>query len=77
MSTCGHSRLVLLPAEKGKLRCRHCHLTIRADELDGGHCPECFEADRTKRYEFEEIIAERPGASRYRCEECGVIIESR
>jgi hypothetical protein len=29
-----------------------------------------------KRYDFEEVNAEKSGPVKYRCEECGVIIES-
>jgi len=70
--------LVLLPDEKNKLRCRHCHLVIAPDELQGGYCPECYEAHGKKQYDFEEIEAGENGENektRYRCEDCGVIIE--
>jgi hypothetical protein len=30
-------------------------LTISADELGASYCPECFEVNGTKRYNFEEI----------------------
>ncbi len=76
MTSCKHSQLVLLPEKKGRLRCRHCHLTLGADELQFRYCPECFEGNGTKRYDFEEIAAVATGVVRYRCEACGVIIES-
>ena len=76
MTSCSHSNLVLLPAAKNKLRCRHCHLMIKADELGKGFCPECFETRSEKLYDFEEIAETETGAVRYRCEDCGVIIES-
>jgi hypothetical protein len=76
MTSCNHDKLVLLPGEKGRLRCRHCHLTIRADELGDSYCPECFEAEGMKRYEFEEVAAVESCISQYRCEECGAIIAS-
>ena len=75
MTTCRHMNLVLLPVEKNKLRCRHCHLVITPEELQGGYCPECYEAYGQKRYDFEEIEAENE-KTRYRCEDCGVIIEA-
>ncbi len=75
MDSCSHSTLELLPKEKDRLRCRHCHLTINVDELDDGYCPECFEISGKKRVEFEEIMAAENQGARYRCEECGVIIE--
>lgn len=76
MTSCKHSILALLPEKKKLLRCRRCHLRISADELGKGHCPECFEMSGEKEYDFEEITAEETGKARYRCEECGVIIES-
>ena len=76
MTSCNHSKLVLLPEKKNLLRCRHCHLQIKADELGGNHCPECFEADGNKRYDFEEVAVKETGTDRYRCEKCGAIIES-
>jgi hypothetical protein len=52
-------------------------LTINADDLTSRYCPECFETSRTKRYDFEEIVTVATGIVRYRCEECGIIIETR
>jgi hypothetical protein len=52
-------------------------LTINADDLPYRYCPECFEATNTKRYDFEDVVAVDTGIVRYRCEGCGVIIESR
>lgn len=75
MSTCKHGTLALLPEKKNLLRCRRCHLTIRDEELGEGHCPECFETGRGRQYDFEEIADADKGKSRYRCEECGIIIE--
>jgi hypothetical protein len=51
-------------------------LTIAGDELGEGYCPECFENSGTERYEFEELTSAGSGLVRYRCEECGAIIES-
>lgn len=76
MTLCNHSILVLLPEKKNILRCQHCHLAIKADELRGGYCPECFEIHGKKRYDFEEMTEVETVRARYRCEECGVIIES-
>ena len=76
MTSCKHSNLVLLPGKKNMVRCKHCHLTIRPDELGSSYCPECFEINGKKQYDFEEIAAEETGTARYRCEECGLIIES-
>jgi predicted RNA-binding Zn-ribbon protein involved in translation (DUF1610 family) len=77
MDVCAHRQLVLLPAKRDKLRCRHCHLTINADDLTSRYCPECFEAHNTKRADFETIVAEDTDIVRYRCEDCGVLIETR
>jgi hypothetical protein len=76
MTSCNHRQLVLLPAQLNRVRCRYCHLTINAADLPSGYCPECFETTRTKRYDFEELQTIDSGIVRYRCEECGVIIES-
>ena len=77
MASCQHRQLVLLSDKHTRVRCRHCHLTIKADDLTYRYCPECFEANNTKRYDFEEIVTAASGSVRYRCEECGVLIESK
>ena len=74
--SCNHSNLELLPERKKTLRCRHCHLTMAAEEIGDAYCPECFEASGNKRYDFEEIATPGTNIARYRCEECGAIIES-
>jgi hypothetical protein len=76
MTSCTHNTLVLLPEMKSRLQCRRCHLTITSAELGDSFCPECYEMHSEKRYDFDEMVAEEPGRARYRCEECGVIIES-
>ncbi|MBN2688778.1 MAG: hypothetical protein JXR85_11485 [Deltaproteobacteria bacterium] len=76
MTSCRHLTLVLLPEQKNMLRCRHCHLTINADELNNRYCPECFEEHGRKCYDFEEVEATGTKRIRYRCEQCGVIIET-
>ena len=73
MSVCDHRNLVLLTDMAQRLRCRHCHLTLRADELENGYCPECFEIDGTRRTDFETL--QPTAATRYQCEACGVIID--
>ncbi len=73
MTLCKHSHLVLLPEAPRRLRCRRCHLTIKAEELDQKYCPECFESSG-KRYEDFEIVESEAG-TRYRCEECHAVIE--
>jgi hypothetical protein len=77
MTSCTHTTLELLPQPKKRLRCRHCHLTIAQDDLKEGYCPECFDSCGVKQYEFEEMAAERNEVVQYRCEDCGVIIQSR
>ena len=74
MTLCKHHSLVLLPDRGSRLRCRHCHLTIKTEELEEDYCPECFEALGAKNYDFEEIMEEDTGVVRYSCEECGAII---
>ena len=66
---------MLLPKAKGRVRCLHCHLTLLADELGEGYCPECFETKGMKRFDFETVDTPGEGKTRYRCEECNIIIE--
>nr|CBX27545.1 unknown protein [uncultured Desulfobacterium sp.] len=75
MDNCKHKHLVLLPQQSSRLRCVHCHLTIKADELEDGYCPECFEAKKQKYYDFEEVKSSHNAATIYRCESCGIMIE--
>jgi len=77
MKACNHTTLELLPVRKQTLRCRHCHLTLSATDLQDGFCPECFDVSGTKRYDFDEVNMEQEPVARYRCEKCGVIVESR
>lgn len=74
MTHCKHHNLVLLPEKGGRLRCGHCHLTIKAEELGADYCPECYETQGVKYFDFEEIEEEKTGIVRYTCEECGIII---
>ena len=76
MTVCKHRNLVLLPAKQKRLRCRHCHLTITPEELDGGYCPECYEVSGIRRDDFEEIEDKTQGAVQSRCEDCGVLVTS-
>jgi predicted RNA-binding Zn-ribbon protein involved in translation (DUF1610 family) len=72
---CRHLKLVLLPENESRLQCKQCHLTIKKDELGEEYCPECFEIFGRKRYDFKEIPALGNGTVKYRCEDCGVIVE--
>ncbi|MFH1985558.1 MAG: hypothetical protein ABIL58_27295 [Pseudomonadota bacterium] len=74
MTDCPHTEIVLIPTAARRLRCRHCHLTIRAEDLGDGYCPECFEASGKRRFDFDEIAPEGNAAPRYRCEQCGAIL---
>ncbi len=76
MSTCRHEILTLVPPPSAKLRCRHCHLTISESELDADCCPECLDAHKVRRRDFDKVIAAETHAARYRCESCGMIVES-
>jgi len=77
MTQCIHRRLTLLPGEKHRLQCRYCHLTISEDELEEGYCPECYESEGWKRYDFDPVAPENLAETRYRCEECNIIISYR
>ena len=74
MTSCRHHNLVLLPQKENRLRCRHCHLTIKAKELEENYCPECFETHGARRYDFEEVEERETEVVRYSCEKCGAII---
>jgi hypothetical protein len=75
MSDCPHTVLALAPARSPRLRCRHCHLTIAADELGSGSCPECLDAYGIQRRDFEPVADDAGGGVRYCCEACGLIVE--
>jgi hypothetical protein len=75
MDECSLKTMSLLKQPAGKLRCKKCHLVISADELGGGYCPECYAVGNEKRYDFEELSAGTGEVTRYRCDECGAIIE--
>ena len=77
MSDCMHRQLVLVRDTHARIRCRHCHLTIKATDLSGRYCPECFETTHTKRYDFDEVVPVDSGIVYYRCEACGGMIETR
>jgi len=76
MTSCRHATLELLVERKTTMRCRRCHLTMSAEELGDGYCPECFEGSGIKHSEFEELPQAGSKGARYRCEECGVVIMS-
>ena len=71
---CPHTNLTVLGEPVRKMRCRHCDLTIDADELADSYCPECYEATGDKKFDFEAVAAEQKD-TRYRCEDCGMMIE--
>ncbi|MBU1055671.1 MAG: hypothetical protein KKC46_17875 [Proteobacteria bacterium] len=75
MSECKHNILVLLPQKSNRIRCVHCHLTLKTDELEDGYCPECFEAQGKKHYDFEEVKSPENAKTIYRCDGCGIMIE--
>ena len=74
MDSCTHKNLVLLAPPKDRIRCRHCHLTIKRADLRQSYCPECYEADGVKRKEFEEVEETENQAINYSCEDCGAFI---
>jgi len=74
MIGCRHSSLELLPEKEKRMRCRRCHLTIARTELQGGHCPECYETSGMKYYEWDEVEDAKGVNPCYRCEQCGAIV---
>lgn len=73
MTECRHANLFLVTTNAARLRCRHCHLTLKAEELAGGYCPECLAESRQKRNDFEEIES-ADNKIQYRCEDCGALL---
>jgi len=74
MNACQHKNLVLLSESKDRLRCRHCHLTIKRAELTVRYCPECYETTGVKRHDFEEVTEPTLRKIQYRCEDCSILI---
>ena len=72
MSACPHLQLVLVRDTHARLRCRHCHLTIKAADLPTRYCPECFETTHTSGTILTSGAVDS-GIVYYRCETCGVI----
>jgi predicted RNA-binding Zn-ribbon protein involved in translation (DUF1610 family) len=75
MTACMHDKLEVLPRVKERLRCTRCHLTISREEIGDGHCPECYEETGMRHREFEEVEEAGEEKARFRCEDCGAIIE--
>jgi len=75
LASCKHKKLALIPPPKEKIRCTYCHLVISREELVHGYCPECHEVRGVAHYEFEEVKERQEAKVRYRCEDCGAIIE--
>lgn len=74
MDGCKHTCLVLLPKPSARVQCRHCHLTIKLDDLSGQYCPECYETSGKRQYDFEAVEESPSESTQYRCEDCGVLI---
>jgi hypothetical protein len=75
MSQCSHKTLTLLQERGERLRCKRCHLVISAKELAGGCCPECYAEGGERHYDFEPVAAKEEEITKYRCEQCGAVIE--
>lgn len=73
MTDCRHANLLVITENSDRMRCRHCHLTLKAEEMRDGYCPECLEVAGRKRNDFEKI---EPGQKKvqYRCEDCGAML---
>lgn len=72
MDACRHRNLLLVTPPKDRIRCRHCHLTLKRDELKNGYCPECYAATGVKRFDFDEVAATPSDKVQYRCEDCNI-----
>lgn len=71
---CKHKNLALYAEPDDRVRCQHCHLTIRRSELKSRYCPECYEASGTKRYDFDSVAETTEPKTQYVCEDCGILI---
>ena len=74
MPECRHANLFVLSENSDRLRCRHCHLTLKEADLKDGYCPECLEVNGRKRNDFEKIESGKTKIQ-YRCEDCGALLE--
>lgn len=72
MNECRHLNLILMTGEEARIRCRHCHLTIKRSELEHRWCPECYERTGRKHSDFDEVADQE--TAQYRCEDCGALI---
>lgn len=70
MSQCNHEQIVVITESAKRLRCRHCHLTIKEEDLTDGTCPECYETEGRRHTDFEEVFTNDAAEIRYRCEIC-------
>ena len=75
MDNCPHTKLTVINQSQQKLRCRHCHLTIDAVELAQSYCPECYETSGDKMFDFDAVASEDSNVMRYKCEDCGTLLE--
>ena len=71
--SCEHKVIEVLAQAAPRLRCTHCHLTLKREELSGDYCPECLEGTGKRHSDFEPVAAQ-DSAPRYRCDSCGMII---
>ncbi len=74
MTDCRHANLFIITENSDRLRCRHCHLTLKEADLKDGYCPECMEVTGRRQNDFDRI---EPDTKRvqYRCEDCGALLE--
>ena len=74
MGQCPHKHLLVVTEASERLRCRRCHLTIKPEEVMDGCCPECYEQTGRRYDDFERINIAEQAATRYRCEQCGAMM---
>ncbi len=74
MDECRHANILIINQNTDRVRCRHCHLTIKAEDLDDGYCPECFSERGIRRSDFEKIVSVDKAPAQYRCEDCGAML---
>ena len=74
MPECRHANLLVVADKAARLRCRHCHLTLKEADLKDGYCPECLEATGRRRKDFDKIEPDTKKVQ-YRCEDCSALLK--
>ena len=75
-TSCTHRKLLRLPRQRYRLRCRHCRRDLPPEIPRAGCCPECYRKDGVKRYDFVKTNVIDVWFAPHRCEDCGMMIHA-